>query len=345
MSPRVSICVPNLNTLPFLPERFESIFAQTFKDWELFVFDSYSDDGAWEYIQSIATCQRMRLAQGPRLGPYPAWNECLKQTEGEYVYIATSDDTMAPDCLQKLVAALDRHPHCDLAHCSLRVIDSSGAQSISPNWPETTVFADSLPRSGMVSLPHVRHAPYDGLLHLTGRQVYQSITQLLIRRSLFAKIGEFPNKWGYASDVNWEIKAGLVANTVHVPDTWASWRRHPGQLTENFWSVENDQRRCDMIDDAVRSCLPLLHPALVKSDWFSTTKTLRTYYRALSDGRGMARRRLYQARQFLTGPSQIRIELLRQVFGRPKWPEGIPAQIRSWLDSNGLGPAITPAFL
>ena len=52
--PKVSICVPNLNTRPYLPERFETIFNQTFQDWELIVCDSYSDDGSWEYIQELA---------------------------------------------------------------------------------------------------------------------------------------------------------------------------------------------------------------------------------------------------------------------------------------------------
>ena len=106
MAPSVSICVPNLNMLPFLKERFDSIFNQTFQDWELFVYDSHSDDGAWEFIQDLAKkCDRMRIAQGPREGPYPAWNECLRRTGGEYVYIATSDDAMAPDFLEKMVTA------------------------------------------------------------------------------------------------------------------------------------------------------------------------------------------------------------------------------------------------
>jgi hypothetical protein len=38
-APKVSICVPNLNTRPFLPERFETIFNQTFQDWKLIVYD------------------------------------------------------------------------------------------------------------------------------------------------------------------------------------------------------------------------------------------------------------------------------------------------------------------
>jgi glycosyltransferase involved in cell wall biosynthesis len=54
MTPQVSICIPNLNTLPFLPERFDTIFRQSFQDWELLVYDGYSEDGAWDYISGIA---------------------------------------------------------------------------------------------------------------------------------------------------------------------------------------------------------------------------------------------------------------------------------------------------
>src|SRR6267142_6232334 len=121
---RVSICLPNLNCLRFLHERFTTILGQTFQDWELFVYDSLSDDGAWDLIQDWGSREkRLRAMQGPREGPYPAWNECLRQTKGEFVYIATSDDTMAPDCLEKMVSALDQHPECDLAHCPLVIID------------------------------------------------------------------------------------------------------------------------------------------------------------------------------------------------------------------------------
>src|SRR6185436_8243728 len=120
MTPLVSICVPTLNSLSFLKERFDSIFQQPFQDWELFVYDSYSDDGSWEFIQKVAAGEkRIRTMQGPRKGPYPAWNECLRQTRGELVYIATSDDSMAPDFLEKMAGALEEHSDCEIAHCPL----------------------------------------------------------------------------------------------------------------------------------------------------------------------------------------------------------------------------------
>ena len=141
MKPKVSICVPNLNTRPFLPERFETIFKQSFQDWELLVYDSYSDDGSWEYIQELAAREeRMRIWQGPRQGTPGSWNPCIRAGCGEYVYVATSDDTMAPDCLEKLVAALDQHEDCGLAHCPLVHIDETGLPLPNQWWPAEDCF-------------------------------------------------------------------------------------------------------------------------------------------------------------------------------------------------------------
>jgi glycosyltransferase involved in cell wall biosynthesis len=256
-APTVSVCVPNLNTRPFLPERFEGILAQTFGDFELLVYDSHSDDGAWEYICELATRDsRIRAWQGPREGTPGSWTPCVRAARGEYVYIATSDDTMAPDCLEKMVGALETHPECDVAHCCLRPIDEHGRDlpGVSDWWQQGSTFAVS---SGpLLHARHIRRAPFDGVLHLLGGSVYISITQLLIRRSLFDRIGYFERTWGSVGDFNWSMRAGLTANTVHVPDTWGGWRVHPTQATAavTFGSAEHARKIDDMIDNALAAC-------------------------------------------------------------------------------------------
>lgn len=153
MTPLVSICLPNLNARPFLEERFHTILGQTLQDWELFVYDSHSDDGSWELIQDFAKKDaRIRILQGPREGPYPAWNECLRNTTGEYVYIATSDDTMAPEFLERMVTGLAAYPDCDLAHSPVVIVDDRGEAIKDLPWPDVTAFADGI--GDLVSVPH-----------------------------------------------------------------------------------------------------------------------------------------------------------------------------------------------
>ena len=107
-APRVSVCLPNLNNRAYLEERIATIEAQSFKDWELVICDNFSDDGAWEFFQELAKRDsRVRISQEPRAGMYANWNNCIVKARGEFIYVATSDDTMAEDCLEKMVKALD----------------------------------------------------------------------------------------------------------------------------------------------------------------------------------------------------------------------------------------------
>jgi hypothetical protein len=118
-------------------------------------------------------------------------------------------------------------------------------------WQKGSVFARSSGR--LMDSPHVRLAPFDGLLHLYGETVYISVTQLLIRRSLFERVGLFESKWGSIGDFHWVMRATFVANTIHVPDTWGGWRQHTAQATQHagVGTDEHRQKVEEMIDDVL----------------------------------------------------------------------------------------------
>jgi glycosyltransferase involved in cell wall biosynthesis len=346
LRPKVSICVPNLNTRPYLPERFESIFKQTFQDWELIVVDNYSDDEAWEYIKTLAANKpRMRISQAAREGMYANWNNCIKLARGEYVYIATSDDTMSPDFLEKMVEALERHPECDLAHCALKAIDEHGCDR--GNWWFTSsVFARSAPE--MVRCRHVRKAPLDGLLHLGAISVYVSITQLLIRRRLFEKVGVFEGRWGSLSDFNWNMRATLAANTIHIPDTWGGWRIHLRQATARIDEATPEHRHLkdEMIEHAMDSGGVLL-PKVIQGEWW---RLLRKYLckkeeikRGVCSHKPIHARATYLLSESLKG-SQIPLEYVHWRFTRNgHWREEPALTIRRWLKEKGLNDMLIPA--
>ena len=223
--PKVSILLPNLNTFPFLEERMRSILAQTLSDWELIIADSFSTDGSWEYLKKFADRDpRIRAWQVPP-GLYQSWNFCLEQIRGEYVYIATSDDSMTDDCLEKMVAALERFPQCSLCHSALGFIDESGKE-VEPDPSHHSHFID-FPEDRL----HLRLAPYDGLRALAGDTVYPSITQILFRSSLLKQTGGFPCDFGPMGDFLWDMKAGLFSNVVYLPEKLSFWRIRAGQAT------------------------------------------------------------------------------------------------------------------
>lgn len=251
-APLVSIVMPNLNGRRYLNERIQSILAQSHTNWELIVVDSYSDDGSWEIIRQYAdNDRRFRASQAPREGIYPGLNRCLQQVHGEYIYIATSDDTMEPDCIQKMVAALAAHPECGICHSCLRVIDSDG-HVIENMWrrvPVSRYFAE------WMDCPHIRRAPHDGILHSAVYTVYTSLTQLLFRRSVLDEVGLFRADWGSEGDFEWGMRASLVHDTVHVPEALSAWRVYEEQATAGvaLRSAARHERLCDMVRAAVQT--------------------------------------------------------------------------------------------
>jgi hypothetical protein len=176
--------------------------------------------------------------------------------------------------------------------------------------------------------------------------VYHSITELLIRRSLFSKIGYFESKWGSAGDFNWEMKAGLVASTVHVPDTWASFRYHPLQATASLNPTTSDHARKveEMIADALRTCEPFLAPEIVAGltgYWLGWSRDMHDYYRGLRDRRNPLLRRLFQVSRIVAGSDAARAEVLGRIRGVEKWPDRAAGELRSWMASLGLDPIVT----
>ena len=228
-SPKVSILLPNFNYYNFLNDRLNSILNQTLSDWELIIADSYSTDGSWELFQLYANNdKRFKLYQIEKNGVYNAINFCINKASGKYIYIATSDDTMKPECLEVMVSELNNHPDCDICHSSLIAIDKEGKE-VDGFWDghHATRFYGELEK-----IKHIRYAPYDALLHITLGGIYGSLTQLLIKREAIKKIGLFKDKWGPRGDYEWGIRAALLCNTVHIPEALATWRIHPGQLTK-----------------------------------------------------------------------------------------------------------------
>jgi hypothetical protein len=353
MKPRVSICVPNLNTRRFLPERFRTILDQTYQDWELLVYDSYSDDGAWEYIQELSVSEpRMRAWQGPREGTPGSWTPCVREARGEYVYIATSDDTMPPDCLERLVAALDAHPGCNLAHCCLLAVDERGSRAIDSEGSDVSdLYAQyglfSVSSGGLLQRPHIRRAPFDGLLHLLGETVYTSITQLLIRRSLFDRIGLFESRWGPVGDFHWSMRAGLVADTVHVPDTWGGWRMHASQATAGarLGTAEHARRTESMIEDAIETCCRLLPPAVARrlqGEWAVQAKDFRSFDQEFGQHQPSLERKRLVVRRMFAGSIAAREHLKSRILHQRAWRESFPDRVRRWMEEASLGVAVVP---
>lgn len=337
--PKVSICMPTLNSEAFLGPRLESIRRQTLTDWELVVVDSQSDDQTLAMIDAFAEQGGVvRVYQGPRDGIYTNINRSIEYAQGEYIYIATSDDTMADDCLEKMAEALDQHQECGLAHCPLKMIDESGAKVKDDWWPVRSTFASSAGDS--LHRTHLRKTPYDGLLHMLGQTVYISLTQLLIRREVFDRIGMFRSDWGSISDYYWDMRAALTTDTIHVGDTWASWRVHGTQATTSaeIGQKKHIEKIDAMIDCALDDAMGDL-PAEVRprlDEWREEAKELRQFLGQIKHAGSRSQRWAIVLKQLLKGSAPARRYMRGKFMPNRSLPEHSPRVIEGWLNSVGL---------
>jgi glycosyltransferase involved in cell wall biosynthesis len=129
--PMVSVLIPAYNRENMIRECIQSARNQTLCDFEIIVCDNASTDQTWKICEEEAAVDpRVRIFRNEEnLGPVRNWMKCLEHARGEYAKIVFSDDTMRPDCLQKMVAAID-HSDVGLVYSAARMGSDPSANTI-----------------------------------------------------------------------------------------------------------------------------------------------------------------------------------------------------------------------
>ena len=127
----MSIVVPNFNHRQFLPERFNSIFAQTYRNIEICFLDDASGDDSVEYVRGLASPFRLNIDVNKENSgsAFRQWARGLSLTRGEFVWIAEADDSCAPEFLERLVALARRNPSAGFVYSQSRIIDEQWADA------------------------------------------------------------------------------------------------------------------------------------------------------------------------------------------------------------------------
>ena len=119
--------MPTFNRPQYLRAAIDSVFAQTFTDWELIVADDGSEGETAAYVAALADPPRVKVLRLAHTGnPGAVRNAALQAALGEYVAFLDSDDVWLPAKLALQVASLRAHPERGWSHTAFSVIDESG---------------------------------------------------------------------------------------------------------------------------------------------------------------------------------------------------------------------------
>lgn len=127
---QVSAVVPNYNYARYLPERIDSIAAQTAPMTEIVVLDDASSDNSVEVLR----LQRMYTNPEPVIvhsasnsgSVFRQWLAGVRRARGEFVWIAEADDAADPALVQTLLPAMRADPGIVMAYAQSSRVDAAG---------------------------------------------------------------------------------------------------------------------------------------------------------------------------------------------------------------------------
>lgn len=127
-TPLVSIITPSYNSEEFITATIESVLAQTYTNFELFIIDDASTDASKEIITNYsAKDNRIKTVfLTENKGQGNARNIATKEAKGVFIAFLDSDDVWHPEKLEKQVAFMQEN-NISFSHTSYGFINEQGS--------------------------------------------------------------------------------------------------------------------------------------------------------------------------------------------------------------------------
>jgi glycosyltransferase involved in cell wall biosynthesis len=124
--PLVSIVLPVYNGEKYLADTLDSVFAQTYQNWELVIINDGSTDGT-ENLILIHQDKRIKyLPNDGNKGIIFSLNRGILESNGQYIARLDADDISLPERIEKQVEFLSANPEFAMCGSYFQTIDSKG---------------------------------------------------------------------------------------------------------------------------------------------------------------------------------------------------------------------------
>lgn len=117
MTPLISIVTPTYNRAHFLSAMTQSVQAQTYQNWDLWIIDDGSTDDTREVVERLAhEDSRIHYLHKVNGGQGSARNLGIAHSQGTFVAFLDSDDLWLPEKLEKQIRILQENPGYDFCY-------------------------------------------------------------------------------------------------------------------------------------------------------------------------------------------------------------------------------------
>lgn len=146
----ITVIMGIYNCAATLGESLDSLFAQTYTDWELVMCDDGSTDDTYKIAQIYQNAhpEKIKLIKNDRnMGLNHTLNRCLAVASGEYIARQDGDDISAPTRFEKEVCAFTNHPDISIVSTAMLYFDENGVWGSSKPviFPQNEDFINGTP--------------------------------------------------------------------------------------------------------------------------------------------------------------------------------------------------------
>lgn len=195
----ISVIIPVYNGEAFLSETIESVFKQTYQNFEIIIIDDGSTDKSGEICQSFG--DSVSYFYQNNCGAGQARNNGFKKSNGDFVAFLDTDDYWLPTKLEKQVAVLQANQEFD-------AVTGQVLNVLQSDWKLKQSLAEKSAQEMRVGfLP----------------------SAFMIRREAFLKVGDFVTDTKIGEVIDWFIRVKEVQLKVEVLPDLLVWRRIHGK--------------------------------------------------------------------------------------------------------------------
>ena len=221
--PTVSVIVPNYNHAPYLRQRLDSIYNQTFKDFEVIILDDCSTDNSKEIIEEYRRrpqTSHIIYNKNNSGSPFKQWAKGFDLAQGEYIWIAESDDWAELNFLKELTTILNKDSSLSLVFCESFW-----------EYPEKSTFGQILTKDTF----------FKGLDFIKNRQIFNNnivnASSVLFRKKFLLKIStDYQEFRGSGDYILWSYFCEQ-GNIFYSKKRLNHFRRHDSTTTSKSFAT------------------------------------------------------------------------------------------------------------
>ena len=213
--PTFSVIIPTYNRLSLLKLTLESVWRQTFTDYEVIVVDDGSTDDTAAWLSEVASKEKpITQIKQPTAGPGVARNNGAENARGEYLAFLDSDDLWFPWTLETVAELIAKHDRPSL------------------------ISAKLLPFKDPVELESVAQTPtcvelFSDYFASSDRDYFVGAGMTFVRRDTFLATGGFSTREINLEDHDLILRLGTAVGFARIVDPpTLAWRRHDASTAD-----------------------------------------------------------------------------------------------------------------